>query len=226
MANGAKIPSRPRRRVRPSRLTCHTHEQPGTPTPLGTSIRTWPAVFACGTGPFGPVRAVHISGLATPPTADGDVPGARPPWRGLPVDLEAPTHPGGCRIGVLVRCVLGGHVGLAQRVRGLVLQAAEGAVQPGIGGGGLHVDRIRRYHHRDRRCGPPGIGFPPGSPGFFGCRAGARRSRPPELLRPRRPRCGSGWSADRSRCPRWPARRTPAIGTSRAGRRVPGAYIR
>ena len=66
VANGAKIPSRRRRRVRPSHLTCHMHEQPATPTPLGTSICTWPAVFACGTGPFGQARAAHISGLATP----------------------------------------------------------------------------------------------------------------------------------------------------------------
>ena len=39
------------------------------------------------------------------------MPGVGPPWRGLPVGLEAPTHPGGCHIGVLVRCVVGGQVG-------------------------------------------------------------------------------------------------------------------
>ena len=30
-----------------------------TPTPLSASIRTWPAVFGCGTGPFGPRANDH-----------------------------------------------------------------------------------------------------------------------------------------------------------------------
>ena len=35
VANGAKIPSHHRRRVRPSHLTCYMHEQPGNPDAVG-----------------------------------------------------------------------------------------------------------------------------------------------------------------------------------------------